>query len=188
MQIQRLPQSNVPNKLQGPTPPPPQQPQEEKWDKVSFDKNSNTYHFERPGYHYSVSRNNPLSEGLKAAALVGIPSAVGAAEHVWLGGLGAAGLTVFAGPAMGAAIGGTWGGYAAYKGSNKNAFYGTLGALGGAGVGAVAFPLLKLPGVFFGPTGAAVAAVGVGAGVAIWSAVNNGKVDAKAQAAGYKPE
>ena len=133
-------------------------------------------------------RTNPLREGLTAAALVGIPSAFGAAEHVWLGGLGATGLTAIVSPAAGAAIGGTLGGVAAYKGSNKNPIYGALGALGGAGVGLVAFPLLKLPGVWFGPAGAAVAAAGLGAGVAIWSAVNNGKIDAKAQAAGYKPE
>ena len=45
MQIQRTPQGNIPNKLQSPTPPPPQKPEPEKWDKVSFDKDSNTYHF-----------------------------------------------------------------------------------------------------------------------------------------------
>ncbi|MBN9414465.1 hypothetical protein ABS71_12560 [bacterium SCN 62-11] len=190
MQIQRLPQSNTPGKLQGPTPTPPQnpKPEPEQWDKVSFDKSSNTYHFERPGHHLSVMRTNPLREGLTAAALVGIPSAFGAAEHVWLGGLGAAGLTAIASPAAGAAIGGTWGGVAAYRGSNKNPIFGALGALGGAGVGLIAFPLLKLPGVFFGPAGAAVAAAGLGAGVAVWSAVNNNKIDARAQAAGYKPE
>ena len=188
MQIQRLPNNNQPGKLQGPTPPPPQQPQEEKWDKVSFDKDTNTYHFERPGMHYSVMRTNPLREGLTAAALIGVPSAFGAAEHVWLGGLGATGVTALVSPAAGALIGGTAGGVMAYRGSNKNPIYGGLGALGGAGVGLVAFPLLKLPGVWGGPIGAAVAAGAVGAGVAIWSAVNNGKIDAKAQAAGYKPE
>ena len=189
MQIQRLPnQTPQMKQLDSPTPPPNQAPEPEKWDKVTFDKKDNTYHFERPGYHYSVSRTNPLKEGLTAAALIGIPSAFGAAEHVWLGGLGATGVTALVSPAAGAAIGGVMLGRSAYKATSKNPIYTGLAALAGAGVGAVAFPLLKLPGVWGGPIGAAIAAGGVGAGVAIWSAVNNQKIDAKAQAAGYKPE
>jgi hypothetical protein len=187
MQIQRLPNGNQPGRLQGPTPPPPQQPQEEKWDKVSFDKDTNTYHFERPGLHYSVARTNPLKMGLGAAALIGVPSAIGAAEHLWLGGLGATGLTTLISPGIGGLAGGTAIGLMSYK-ESKSPIHATIfGALGG-GVCAVAYPLLKLPGVWGGPIGAAVAAGAVGAGVAIWSAVNNGKIDAKAQAAGYKPE
>lgn len=173
---------------EGPQPPrPPQQP-EEKWDSVTFDSATNTYHFERPGHHYSASLQNPLKEGLVAATLIGVPTAFGAGGNALLGGLGATAVTAFAGPALGATIGGVMLGRAAYKETNQNPIYTGLAALAGAGVGAVAFPLLALPGTWGGVTGAVVATAGVGAGAAIWTAVNNHKLNQKALDAGYKPQ
>lgn len=191
MQIQQFSTPQQPQKLNSPTPPPPppQQPEpQEKWDKVTFDSNTNTYHYERPGLHRSVQVTNPLKEGLTIAAVVGIPSAVGAAESAWLGGAASTALTVAVSPAAGALLGGSIGGYMGYKGSNDNLFYGGLAGLAGAGVGAIAWPLLKLPGVWGGPVGAAVAAGGLGVGVAIWSAVENSKKHEEARQAGYKPQ
>jgi hypothetical protein len=187
MQIQQT--YNLPTPKNLPQTPPPEKPQApDPWTSVTFDSKDNCYHYEKPGYHRSVSINNPLKEGLTAAALIGVPSAVGAAEHLLLGGLGATGITAMISPAFGAVLGGTWAGVASYKGSNNNPMYAGLGALAGAGVGAVAWPLLKLPGVWGGVGGAAAAAGALGAGVAIWAAVSNHKKHQEALAAGYKPQ
>ena len=190
MQIQTfsggLPQVN--NLPQAPKPPEDPKPPSEKWDSVTFDSATNTYHFEKPGHHYSAARMNPLKEGLTGAALIGIPSAVGALQNAALGGLGATAVTAIAGPTLGAVIGGVWMGHAAYKGTNENPIYTGLAAIAGAGVGAVAFPLLQLPGVWGGATGAAGAAGGIGVAVALWALSSNHKLDQKALDAGYKPQ
>ena len=169
---------------EGPQPPP--QP-EEKWDSVTFDRETNTYHFERPGHHYSVSITNPLKSGLVAAALVGVPSALGAGGNAALGGLGATAATLLTGPVVGATLGGVMAGRAAWKETGQNPIYTGLAALAGAGAGAVAFPVLALPGTWGGLAGAAVATAGIGVGAGIWQAVNNQRIHQKALAAGYQP-
>ena len=190
----RLSNPEDPKAPEGPENPKPPQ---EKWDSVTFDSATNTYHFERPGYHYSASRNNPLREGLVAASLIGVPSALGAGANALgasLGGGAAAGilggtaLTAFALPTLGAVVGGSWAGVAAYKGTNQNPIFTGLAAIAGAGVGTLAMPLLSLPGAWGGTTGAVVATAGIGVGAAIWSVVNNHKLDQKAIEAGYKPQ
>jgi len=175
--------------LQGGQPQPPQNPEppQEKWDSVTFDASTKTYHFQRPGHHYSASLQNPLSEGLIAASVVGIPSAFGAGSNVLLGGLGATAVTAISGPAVGAALGGVLLGRGAYKESRGNPFFTGLAAMVGAGVGAVGFPLLSLPGTWGGVTGALVAAAGVGTAAGVWTAVRNNKLHQKALDAGYKP-
>ena len=187
MKVQPSAHPPLPRVLNGGQPNPPGAPQPEKWDSVTFDAATKTYHFERPGHHYSASLQNPLSEGLIAASLVGVPSALGAGGNALLGGLGATAATAIVGPTLGAAIGGVWLGRGAYKETHGNPIYTGLAALAGAGVGAVAFPLLSLPGTWGGATGAVVAAAGVGTAAAIWTSVQNNKLQQKALVAGYKP-
>lgn len=143
------------------------------------------YHYEAPGYHYQVCRHNPLREGLTAAAVVGVPAGLGAAESALLGTAGSAAVNVLVSPAAGAVLGGVAAGVSAYRASGKNPLYAGLAAVVGAGVGAVAFPLLKLPGTFGGPIGALVAAGAVGAGVALWQAHQNSELDRQARDHGF---
>ena len=105
---------------------------------------------------------------LQATALVGIPSAVGALEHSFLGAANSALLTVAVGPTAGAFLGAGILGVSAWKATRGNPVYTVLAGLGGMGVGTVAWPLLKLPGALGGWTGAAVATGLAGAAAAGW--------------------
>lgn len=173
---------------ENPPPPTPPGPPEEKWDSVTFDKATKTYHFERPGHHYSAQVLSPVSEGLVGAALFGVPSAFGAVANTYLGGLGGTAATAVLGPTLGAVIGGVGLGRGAWKETNHNPIFTGLAALAGAGVGAVAFPLLSLPGTWGGIPGAAVAVAGAGIGAAVWASMKNQKLHQKALDAGYKPQ
>lgn len=120
-------------------------------------------------------KRSPIKEALTAAALVGVPAALGAVQSD-LFGTGASALVNLAfSPAAGAVLGGTAAGVSMYKESRGNALIaGAYGIIGGA-VGGVAFPLLKLPGTFGGYAGAAIAAGTAAVGVAIWAATDNAK-------------
>lgn len=180
-------QSYAANAPQKPNNNPPSQPPKEETT-VTYDAVERCYHYESPGYHRSVCKVNPFAEGAKAAALVGVPAAIGAGQSALLGTLGGTAVNLIVGPSAGALIGGTAAGVMAWKGTNENPVYTGLAALLGAGVGAVAFPVLQLPGTLGGGIGALAAAGVAGVGVGIWMAHENGKADAEARAHGYKPE
>ena len=154
---------------------------------VESDQANDSFHYNAPGYHREVGHTNPFKEGLTAGLVVGVPSAVGALEKSILGTGGSAALTLLLSPTAGALIGGVGLGAMAYRGTNHNPIYTGLAAIAGAGVGAAAWPLLKLPGALGGTTGAMVATGAVAAGAAVWSAMNNRAVDQEARDHGYKP-
>lgn len=148
---------------------------------VTYDPKQDCYDYEAPGYHRQVSRLSPLKEGVTGAALVGVPSLVGAAEHALLGAGASTLVSLALSPTAGAVLGAVIVGGAAWKETNRNPFFTGLAALAGAGVGAVAWPLLKLPGVWGGLTGALVA-TGVAAGGAASRAIGyNAREDALAR-------
>ena len=151
-------------------------------DTVTFDKKTKTYHF--PDRDRTL--RSPLAEGLTAAALIGIPSAVGAAETMWMGREESLIFNIAVSRQTGPVIGAAALGYGAAKMSDNSLGFTVLGGLAGLGVGLFAWPLLKLPGVLGGPVGAAAAAGAAGAGVAIWAAVSNKKVHEQAAEMGYK--
>ncbi len=169
-----------------PVPSPPEPPPE-KWDRVTFDSKSNTFHFSRPGYHYSASLVNPLKEGLKVGSVIGLPAAFGALGKAALGALGASALAAIAGPTIGATIGAVVLGKMAYDSTSKNLIYTGLAAMAGAGIGAVAFPALALIGSWGGTAGALAATAAAGIGTGIWGLLSNQKLKQKALEAGYQP-
>lgn len=154
---------------------------------VTHDREKDTFHYSAPGHHYSVSRQSVWKEAATAGALVAVPSMVGALQNDLFGtvaaGIGGSWTGVIGGLALGAAIGG----YKSYKGSNNNPLYGALGGLGGAAAGAVAFPLLKQPGLWGGYTGAAIATGVALVGVGVYTAVQNHRTTQDAIAHGWKP-
>ena len=120
-------------------------------------------------------KRKPLQEAVVAAAVVGVPSLIGAVSSDLFGTGASALVNIALSPAAGVALGATAGAVSMYKESNGNPFYaGIFGVIGGA-VGGVAFPLLKLPGTFGGYAGAAVATGAAALGVAIWAATDNAK-------------
>lgn len=155
---------------------------------VTYDREQDRYEYSAPGYHSSVSRLNPWKEGGQAALAIGAPSMLGAVETATLGMVNSTLLNLAASPAAGAVIGGAWFGHGAWKETNKNPLFTGLATVLGAGAGAVALPLLKLPGTFGGVPGALAAAGAAGVGVALWSIQHNRQADQEAIAHGYKPE
>lgn len=154
---------------------------------VEHNEKTDCFSYSAPGHTYSVCRHNPLGQGAQAAALVGIPSLVGAYQNEIFGTLGAGLGGTMTGIAGGAILGGAIAGYKSYHGSNKNSMYGVLGGLAGALGGAVAFPLLKQPGLWFGFTGAAVATGVAAVGVTAAMAYQNHQNTQDAMAHGWKP-
>ncbi len=154
--------------------------------KVEYHPETDCFEYNAPGYHSTVCKNNPVKEGLVGAVFVGVPGLIGATEKHFLGAAGSVGLTALVSPTVGAVLGGAALGYATWKESNENPLYTGLAALVGAGVGAVAFPLLKLPGAGGGFAGAAAAAGAVGVGVAVWQTLQNHKIEEEARAHGYQ--
>lgn len=153
---------------------------------VTYDEQKDCFHFEGSGTHRGICRENALVDGLKVAAVVAIPAFIGAAENQLVGTLAAGLGGTYTGVLGGLMLGGAIGGYQSYKGSNNNPVYGMLGGLGGALAGAVAFPVLKQPGLWGGYTGAAVA-TGLAAGAAfVYQAVQNHKVTEAARAHGWQ--
>lgn len=154
---------------------------------VTHDPVQDCFSYTAPGHHYSVCRHNALAEGAKAGALVAVPAFVGAFQNEIFGTVGAGIGGTLTGIAGGAALGGAILGYQSYKGSNNNPFYGALGGLGGAAIGAVLFPVLKQPGLWAGVTGAAVATGVAAVGVGVYMAVQNHRTTEDAKAHGWKP-
>jgi hypothetical protein len=154
---------------------------------VTHDKETDCFHYEAPGHHYSVCRPNALGQGAVAAAVVGVPAFLGAFQNDIFGTLGAGLGGTITGVAGGAILGGAIAGYKSYHGSNKNPMYGVLGGMAGALGGAVAFPLLKQPGLWFGFTGAAVATGVAAVGVTAAMAYQNHQNTQDAIAHGWKP-
>ncbi len=120
-------------------------------------------------------KRKPLQEAVTAAAIVGVPALIGAVSSDVFGTGASALVNLALSPAAGAVLGGAGAGIAMYKESNGNPIYAGLFGIIGGGVGAVAFPLLKLPGTFGGYTGAAIATGAAALGVAIWAATDNAK-------------
>jgi len=154
---------------------------------VSYDAQKDCYEYEAPGYHRTVQRLNPWKEGGKAAAVVGVPSLLGAVETATLGLANSSLINLAVSPATGALVGAGWMGHGAWKETGKNPLFTGLAAMLGGGVGAVALPLLKAPGTFAGLPGVLVAAGTAGVGVALWSVHQNHLADQEALAHGYKP-
>ena len=157
-------------------------------DSVTFDKSTNTYEINVPGLHRTIQKANPFLQGVKVAGVVAVPMALGAAQSALLGvGLSTV-ATAFLSPTIGAVAGAALTGRGAYKMSDENVMFGARGAVVGGGIGAVALPILELPGVWLGATGAAVAAGAVGVGVALFQAHLNRQADEVAASYGYKPQ
>lgn len=138
---------------------------------VTYDPQNDCYDYSAPGYHHQVCRLDAFKEGGTAGLVIGVPSLVGAAETALMGAGASTLLSLVLSPTAGAVMGGVMAGCMAWKGTNKNPLYTGLATLVGAGVGTVAWPLLKLPGVWGGLTGALAAtgiAVGGAAGRALW--------------------
>lgn len=155
---------------------------------VSYDKEKDSFEFRGSGYSRTIERPNALVEGLKLGAVVAVPAFIGAAQNELFGTVAAGLGGTYTGVIGGLALGGALGGYKSYKGSNDNIVFGALGALGGAMAGAVAFPILKQPGLWGGLAGAAIATgLAVGGG-AIFMAVQNHKVTEAAKELGWRPE
>ena len=154
---------------------------------VTYDKEKDCYDYEASGYHRQVCKQNPWKAGAQAAALVGVPSLVGAVETVTLGMGSSSLITAAVSPAVGGVIGAGYAGTQAWEATGKNPLFTGLAGMLGAGVGAVGFPLLKLPGTFGGVAGAVGAACVAGLGVGIWTAHHNHQADQEALAHGYKP-
>lgn len=183
-----------PNAAAPATPDQAQTPVQDQWTSVTFDKETQTFHYEKPGAHRSQHLDNPLKESLKFAAIAGAPallgaglkSAFGGASHslfddtltstVWLAGSAAGG-------ALG--LGGYWG-RQSMKEHNGHPVLVFFSGVGGAIVGGAGLPLLQLPGAIFGLKGAAIAS-GV-AGLATLGGVlySNHKIKEEAAAAGFK--
>lgn len=154
---------------------------------VTYNKEKDCYDYEAPGFHRQVCRQNPFKAGAQAAALVGVPSLLGAVETVTLG-LGPSILIETAvSPTAGALLGGAYAAKGAWEETHKNPIFTGLATLLGAGVGMVGLPLLKAPGTFGGLAGALGAAGIAGVGVGIWTAHQNYKADQEALAHGYNP-
>ena len=118
---------------------------------------------------------DPFKEGLRAAALVGLPALLGAAETAVFGTAAGTFASIPLNAPIGAVVGAAFMGYEGYKdggGEQGAAQLGFLGAIGGSICGAI----LPLTGVWGGLTGAGVATGVAGVGVAIWALNSNHKV------------
>jgi hypothetical protein len=154
---------------------------------VTHDAEKDCFSYSAPGHHYSVCRHNPLIEGGKAAALVGVPALAGALANEAFGTVTAGLAGTWGGVVGGVLLGATIGGYRSYKGSNNSPFHGVLGGLGGALAGGVALPLLLQPGLWGGMAGAAAATGVAGIGVGAFMAHRNHRNTQDAKAHGWKP-
>jgi hypothetical protein len=151
---------------------------------VTYDPKGDCYDYNAPGYHHQVSRLSPWSEGATTGLVIGVPSLVGAAETALVG-VGASSLvSLMLSPTAGAVLGGVIAGRMAWEGTNKNPIFTGLAALVGVGVGTIAWPVLKLPGVLGGLKGALAAAGVAFGGAAARAIVWNHREDALARSHG----
>lgn len=178
MKIQQNVQPPAARKL--PQAPPPQGPQEPK-DKVTFNKDTNSYEYHSEYGTRSEKKMSILAETLKGAAL-GIPAAIGVGERALFGpGIGT--LTILPNTGMGALIGIGAGAVHGYReategrpkgegldvgGMPRAALYGFFGGIGGAIGGAV----LPLAGLYGGVPGA-LAVTGGFAGLGAYFAIKH---------------
>lgn len=153
---------------------------------VSYDSQKDCYEYNAPGYHRSVQRLDPLKEGLKAAAFVGIPATAGAIETHTLGLVNSSVINFALHPAAGALLGAASFGKDAWEETGHNPIFTGFAGMLGAGAGAVALPVLASPGVFGGFVGALAATGAAGIGVGLWSMHQNALADQEAKDHGYK--